>query len=120
MSKEKILEEFEKSVFGDCFAGGTFIDNEKQAMYTSGFKEGFNRAKNMSKQFLSQAIDQTREETIRDVENGLPPTRTALYATGEFPATAETKLSIRYQEGLNEGEKRYKDKIKQLLINLRK
>ncbi len=68
MDKEKILEEFEKSVFGDFFAGGTFVDNEKQVMYTSGFKEGFNKAKNMSKQFLSKAIAQTREETIREVE----------------------------------------------------
>ena len=71
MSKEKILEEFEKNVFGDCFAGGIFVDNEKQAMYTSGFKEGFNKAKNMSKQFLSQALNQTREETIREVEEML-------------------------------------------------
>lgn len=105
MSKEKILEEFDK----------TF---DVSPFYSKHISEPVREYNKVVRKFIEKAIDQTREETIREVENGLPPTRTALYATGEFPATAETKLSIRYQEGLNEGEKRYRDKIKQSLKSL--
>ena len=110
MSKENILEEFEKSVFGDCFAGGTFVDNEKQEMYTSGFKEGFNKAKNMSKQFISQAIDQTRKETIREVEEMVGE------ITPSYDGEAlDTNNNLRwYDQGFGE----YKEEIRQSLKSL--
>jgi len=55
MSKETILEEFDKE----------FVDRISGDMWQTTSREKI-------KQFISKAIDQTREETIKEVENILP------------------------------------------------
>lgn len=55
-SKEQILDEFEKIDSYD-------LDMESQGSET---------VRKIFKDFLSKAIDQTREETIREVEESLP------------------------------------------------
>jgi len=63
------MSEFDKNVFGDCFAGGTFCDNEKQSMYTSGYKEGFNKAKGLSKQFILSSLSSLLDEVESNINN---------------------------------------------------
>ena len=65
MSKEKILEEFDKKLLKVCDV------YEKAADNTSEKLENWEKERKEIKQFLSQAIDKTREETIREVEEVL-------------------------------------------------
>lgn len=62
-------DKFDKSLIGDCFAGGMFCDNEKQAMYTTGYKEGFNKAKQLSQQFIS-SLRQSDLKNLTDLLTG--------------------------------------------------
>jgi hypothetical protein len=65
MPQTKWEEEFEKNIFGDCFAGGTFCDNKEQSMFTAGYKDGFNIAKILSKQFISDLRKADEEALIK-------------------------------------------------------
>jgi hypothetical protein len=62
MSKEKILEEFDKKYYSKYLLNG---DKMPAFEMNNAFLEDV-------KQFLSQALDQTKEETIRKMEEVLP------------------------------------------------
>jgi hypothetical protein len=66
MKKDLLIDwekEFDEKVIGNCFAGGTFMNNDSQISYTSGYRDGFEKSKKISKRFLIYAISQTRKET---------------------------------------------------------
>ena len=91
MSKETILEEFDKisPEFGK-----------------------WRMDRNMARAFLSQAIDQTREETIKEVEEMLPrekPMNTFSFALGG----EELQLHMRFK-GFNDCRGEVKDALNNL------
>ena len=43
--KKQLVEEIEKVVIGETFAGGTFKENEWQKGYTKGYAEGYREAR---------------------------------------------------------------------------
>ena len=93
MSKEKLLEAFDKEFGKDGFYVETSIDCNNNYTNTE------------IKQFISKAIDQTREETIRECEGLLP----------EENYGHEDNCSTEYKNGWND----CREEIHQSLINLR-
>jgi hypothetical protein len=65
--KQEWIKDFDEKVIGNCFAGGTFMDNKTQRAYTNGFKDGFEKAKNYSKQFISSLLLSQRKEVIGEI-----------------------------------------------------
>jgi len=100
MSKEKILEEFDKKFKQPI----KWINLNCKDEIICGID--INNLGNELKQFLSQAINQTREETIRECEGVLP----------EENYGHEDNCSTEYKNGWND----CREEIKQSLINLRK
>ena len=98
---DKLREEWNKFVIGNCFAGGTFQDNDMQKMYTAGYKDGTNQCKAISADWwlaklneallsertrlegLMSTLERLKEEKMCSCETGLPPCFCAAVAYNE-------------------------------------
>jgi len=101
-TKEKLIEEFEKKYSKDFI-----IKSEPEDYIHKGVDPSFNISD--VKQFISKAIDQTREETIREVEEMVDE------ITPAYIGVLESNNDRRYYE---QGFGEYKEEIKQSLKSL--
>ena len=100
MSKQSLLEEFDKMFISDNYS------------YSTGNFNSSDPVVNKLKQFISKAIDKTREETIKEVEEMLPrekPMNTFSFALGG----EELQLHMRFK-GFNDCRGEVKDALNNL------
>ena len=110
MSKEKLIEEFEKKYSKDFI-----IKSEPEDYIHKGVDPSFNISD--VKQFLSQALDQTREETIESIVKYIRENLTA----GESWERGDIYININNVETLGSGsfnwDNEFWDELKNDLLN---